>query len=290
MVDTQAKIEETKQKIADTNNSIIETENALAQKDKELSNALVTQQDTMKNTMSEMTRYAKGAMEETAIYATNFIIDAAGDEFDFSTTQGTTDFLNKHGLIRNNEISKGTYEALRNRNAAIDNAIKVNWGSSFEVFFDPPGASGFSASLGTGFESRTAAEDFISAYIRENPSRRRNEFGIVEHKRYAKGGLVDYTGPAWVDGTKSAPEAFLSAEDTRRIGEAAQILAQIPALQSTSTTSNISTTNVGDTTIEIHLNIDKIANDYDIDQMVNRLKRDIVDISNGVGSSVILKK
>lgn len=32
--------------------------------------------------------------------------------------------------------------------------------------------------------------------------------------QYKKGGLVDYTGPAWVDGTKSRPEAFLSAEDT----------------------------------------------------------------------------
>nr|DAG76108.1 MAG TPA: tail tape measure protein [Caudoviricetes sp.] len=33
--------------------------------------------------------------------------------------------------------------------------------------------------------------------------------------QYANGGLVDYTGPAWVDGTKAKPEAFLSAEDTR---------------------------------------------------------------------------
>lgn len=33
--------------------------------------------------------------------------------------------------------------------------------------------------------------------------------------QYANGGLVDYTGPAWVDGTKAKPEAFLNAEDTR---------------------------------------------------------------------------
>lgn len=33
--------------------------------------------------------------------------------------------------------------------------------------------------------------------------------------QYANGGLVDYTGPAWVDGTKEKPEAFLNAEDTR---------------------------------------------------------------------------
>ena len=35
--------------------------------------------------------------------------------------------------------------------------------------------------------------------------------------KYANGGLVDYTGPAWVDGTKSKPEAFLSAVDTENI-------------------------------------------------------------------------
>jgi len=34
---------------------------------------------------------------------------------------------------------------------------------------------------------------------------------------YKKGGLVDFTGPAWVDGTKTNPEAFLSSGDTRLI-------------------------------------------------------------------------
>jgi hypothetical protein len=38
----------------------------------------------------------------------------------------------------------------------------------------------------------------------------------IEHK-FAKGGLVDYTGPAWVDGTPSDPEAFLSAADTKNM-------------------------------------------------------------------------
>lgn len=39
----------------------------------------------------------------------------------------------------------------------------------------------------------------------------------VQLGRYANGGLVDYTGPAWVDGTPMKPEAFLSAEDTALI-------------------------------------------------------------------------
>lgn len=36
---------------------------------------------------------------------------------------------------------------------------------------------------------------------------------IIE-EAYKFGGLVDYTGPAWVDGTPTRPEAFLSADDT----------------------------------------------------------------------------
>ena len=40
--------------------------------------------------------------------------------------------------------------------------------------------------------------------------------------KYAEGGLVDFTGPAWVDGSKTAPEAFLDPEDTANIGMLAQ--------------------------------------------------------------------
>lgn len=45
-----------------------------------------------------------------------------------------------------------------------------------------------------------------------------------ETKAYARGGMVDYTGPAWVDGTKSHPEAFLSAYQTEQIGALAGAL------------------------------------------------------------------
>ena len=33
--------------------------------------------------------------------------------------------------------------------------------------------------------------------------------------KYKEGGLVDFTGPAWVDGTKKKPEAFLNAQQTQ---------------------------------------------------------------------------
>lgn len=41
---------------------------------------------------------------------------------------------------------------------------------------------------------------------------------------YSSGGYVDYTGPAWVDGSKSRPEAFLSAYQTEQIGALAKSL------------------------------------------------------------------
>ena len=43
-------------------------------------------------------------------------------------------------------------------------------------------------------------------------------------KVYKSGGYVDYTGPAWVDGNKTHPEAFLSAYQTEQIGALAKSL------------------------------------------------------------------
>lgn len=43
-------------------------------------------------------------------------------------------------------------------------------------------------------------------------------------RAFATGGMVDYTGPAWVDGTKTRPEAFLSAYQTEQIGALAKAL------------------------------------------------------------------
>jgi hypothetical protein len=112
----------------------------------------------------------------------------------------------------------------------------------------------------------------------------------TSYSSYKTGGLVDYTGPAWVDGTPQKPEAFLSAQDTERIGQAAQLLANLPILNSTSNASNAVSSNIGDTSIEIHINVENISDDYDVDQMIERVKQDIVDVSKPTGTSVILTK
>lgn len=108
--------------------------------------------------------------------------------------------------------------------------------------------------------------------------------------KYASGGLVDYTGPAWVDGTKSQPEAFLSSEDTRRIGEAAKLLANLPIFDKANYSSNSITSNIGDTSIEVHINVESISNDYDVDDMIQRVRDDIVSVAKPIGQPVMLKQ
>lgn len=90
-------------------------------------------------------------------------------------------------------------------------------------------------------------------------------------KRYKKGGLVDYTGMAWVDGTKSQPEAFLNAQDTRNLSELKEMLA---AHFNSTTNKTIS----GD--CNIYVNVDSISSDYDIDQAINKIKNEMVKSSS----------
>ena len=107
--------------------------------------------------------------------------------------------------------------------------------------------------------------------------------------KYETGGIVDYTGPAWVDGTKERPEAFLSAEDTERIGNAAKILSNITWLSPTTDNSTI-TNNNGDVSIEINLNVAQISSDTDIDDMLDKVKKEIVEIARPVGTTPILRQ
>ena len=110
-------------------------------------------------------------------------------------------------------------------------------------------------------------------------------------KRYLEGGLVNQTGLAYVDGTPERPEAFLNAEDTKNIGEAAKILSDIPYFnggrdESTTITNN----NGGDISVEINLNIDHISSDVDIDEMIERVKEEVVEVARPTGTNVILNQ
>lgn len=109
--------------------------------------------------------------------------------------------------------------------------------------------------------------------------------------KYATGGLVDYTGPAWVDGTKTKPEAFLSATDTENIRQMMDIMNILLSNFSTPSKSTYeSSSNVVSPNIEVTVNVDSISSDYDVDQATERVKQNILDAYNKTGNSVILRK
>ena len=61
---------------------------------------------------------------------------------------------------------------------------------------------------------------YVPVYHFQKPG----SWGARKKHYYATGGMVDYTGPAWVDGNKTHPEAFLSAYQTEQIGALAKSL------------------------------------------------------------------
>ena len=89
--------------------------------------------------------------------------------------------------------------------------------------------------------------------------------------KYAQGGLADFTGPAWLDGTKSHPEMVLNATDTQNLITLKNILGAI--LQNANSASKTST---GDNYFDINIDA-QISSDYDVDQLSERIKKQIYD-------------
>lgn len=94
----------------------------------------------------------------------------------------------------------------------------------------------------------------------------RNAFKNSKFKAYKTGGLADFTGPAWLDGTKSHPELVLNARDTENFIQLKDILSNVLKRDSNKTE------NSGDNYFEIHIDVERIEDDYDVEQLANKIK------------------
>ena len=86
--------------------------------------------------------------------------------------------------------------------------------------------------------------------------------------RFKQGGLADFTGPAWLDGTKARPEIVLDAQDSRNFIQLRDILGSLL----NRSVNNTSTENNGDIIYDIDINVESIGSDYDVDQVANKIK------------------
>ena len=118
--------------------------------------------------------------------------------------------------------------------------------------------------------------------------------------QYAQGGLVDYTGPAWVDGSKSKPEAFLSAKDTallkskifsdsnfslRSCIEAIQALADNFRSISTDNSENINIEN-----ISIQVGNGTISSDYSARKAGQEIMDEILNVAKKAGNLTLARR
>lgn len=94
----------------------------------------------------------------------------------------------------------------------------------------------------------------------------RNAFKNSKFKAYKTGGLADFTGPAWLDGTKSHPELVLNARDTENFIQLKDILSNVLKRD------NNKTENSGDNYFEIHIDVERIEDDYDVEQLADKIK------------------
>ena len=89
-------------------------------------------------------------------------------------------------------------------------------------------------------------------------------------KAYKQGGLADFTGPAWLDGTKSKPEYILNADQTKAFFELVDVLSGLNGIGQNSQIT-------GDSIYDVDINVESIGSDYDVEQLAQTVKRMIND-------------
>ena len=283
----QEAYDEAATKMDDTQKKITETKNTL---DKAEDAAVIAHGAAM----DEMVKASESAMLEVATAGTEMMIEA--EALDPSNSKDVQEFAKTHNFYneKTGEYSRSFVDALTNKGYDTSSmTVDKEW-----QITGTPINGGPTIYLPGTFSTKADGEAALPEYLNEygNSLKNLSVTAVIgsevtgAYKKYATGGLVDYTGLAQVDGTPNKPESFLSAEDTANIGAAAKLLADLPIFNSTSNAENAVPTNIGDTSIEIHINVENISDDYDVDQMIERVKQDIVDVAKPIGTSVILNK
>lgn len=89
--------------------------------------------------------------------------------------------------------------------------------------------------------------------------------------KFATGGLANYTGPAWLDGTPAKPELVLNATDTKNFLALKDVLSK-----AITSTNSVQSSYGGDTNFEVNINVDHLNSDYDVDKVADRVRKIIV--------------
>ena len=113
-------------------------------------------------------------------------------------------------------------------------------------------------------------------------------------KYYLNGGLADYTGYAWVDGTKARPEAFLDADDTKLLAnfiDYAKKSEPIPATTISGAKSNIqSGNNVNINSVDITIESGVIEDKADAEMVGTTIAEQLMKIARKSGNISVSRR
>lgn len=120
------------------------------------------------------------------------------------------------------------------------------------------------------FGDNDIQKNYVNKGVRSGYSGKLSDYSYSSMKKkftaFETGGLADFTGPAWLDGTKSKPEYILNADQTKAFFTLVDILSGLRDSK-TSTTQNS-----GDSIYDIDINVESIGSDYDVDQLADKVK------------------
>lgn len=199
---------------------------------------------------------------------------------DADKAQAETDYRNAVARAASNE-KIGAEELLKvqaKANAAGYSARTwmqdlANTGLKWKQIIPAAKAAGFSRySLAKTFTSSAFISAYNDVYGKDAYKTNRKSTKGAAYS-YKTGGLADYTGPAWLDGTKTKPELVLNAQDTRNFIALKDTLS---SLQGRSFTNQSN----GDLNFDIDINVEKIDNDYDVKKVASMVKQEIVKSAN----------
>lgn len=221
-----------------------------------------------------------------------------GDYWDFKTEEEANNKFNNlnyaGAFIEKKEEENPSYETKQNYgsnsssnvNKPSSNSSNANKSSSNSSNVNTPSSSSSSANTpsSSSTDTNNGNTDNATKNTNDNSNDSNNDNWLAQlfnklgikaqtGSKFASGGLVDYTGPAWVDGSFDQPEAFLDPEDTKNIAALTDILSSVsvpslftPDLSSYGTQNNQT---IGD--VYITINQADLTSDQDIELVAKQV-------------------
>ena len=111
------------------------------------------------------------------------------------------------------------------------------------------------------------------------------------YAQYASGGLADFTGPAWLDGTKTKPEMVLNPLQTKHFITLVDILGSLMSYRGQPTeTLSSSHQEKNEIIYNLEVNVQKMASDYDAEQMIKQIEEKLLKASRYRNVTTLTKK